>query len=335
MIYFDNIIKDIHGTGGISVLFNELWRYLNEKEIPYRVCSLGADFESRVLERYRPFRVDSVLNSMSADFSKSIFHSTYYRVPDKAPKAIVTTVHDFTYEKQVGGIRRLVHSLQKNRAIHKSDVIICVSQNTKDDLLTYVKGVSEDRVKVVLNGVADCFTPLSLQTKNKVIFVGQRGRYKNFTSLVLALSQLPDVSVECVGGGSFTIDEIKLMEKNIPFRYKHLGYVSEIELNRAYNDSLCLVYPSLYEGFGIPILEAFRAGCPVIAVKNSSVPEVAGNAALLIDSGTPDQIKEAILTLTHNESFREGLVLKGFKQSLSFSWNKTAKETLDIYNSLL
>lgn len=335
MIIFDNIVSTLQHTGGISVLFSEIENRLTRDRIAFeridfnasRVSTNSKIQKSRLLERYRPCSISSKI--------PAVFHSTYYRTPANKKNLItVTTVHDFTYERFVGGLKRAVHSVQKNYAIRNSDAIICVSQNTKNDLLEFVPGTSPDKIHVIHNGVSDTFTPLFRAPKNQVLFVGQRGRYKNFSSVVKALSMIRDTSISCVGGGPFTKSELLFLEQNIPGRYIHLGYVTAEQLNSEYNNSIALVYPSLYEGFGIPILEAMRAGCPVIAVHSSSIPEVAGNAAILLNRGTPDEIKTAIESLSQNNN-RDALAELGLLQSRNFSWESTFNKTLALYNNFL
>ena len=137
----------------------------------------------------------------------------------------------------------------------------------------------------------------------------------------------------CVGGGNFTREEVQLLEQYLHLRYRHLGFLTNIELNIEYNQSLCLVYPSLYEGFGIPVLEAMKSGCPVIAVNCSSIPEVAGNAALLLENGNPFDIRQAVESLMISET-RDKYIGRGVVQSARFSWDETYQKTMRVYNDL-
>lgn len=336
MIIFDNIVSTLQQTGGISILFNELEKRLQRDKVAFSKVEYketghphSQKQHKRFLERYRACQV-------TTQNKKTIFHSTYYRTPsNKSNLFTVTTVHDFTYERYVGGIKRAVHSTQKNHAINNSDIIICVSQNTKNDLLEYLPKTPSNKIHVVHNGVSEGFTQINLtHIENQVLFVGQRGGYKNFSSAIYALSMVKDIRISCVGGGSFTKSELAFLEKNIPGRYAHLGYITEEQLNKEYNKSIALIYPSLYEGFGIPILEAMRAGCPVISGHNSSIPEVAGDSALLLERGSPDEIKDALNSLS-NKELREKLISQGLVQSNKFSWERTFTETLALYQTLL
>lgn len=335
VIFFDGIIFKLQQTGGISVLFNELitrlppdsYKLLTYIKNTSNLSNINSSYQSpRLLERYR--NVD-----VASDFD--IFHSTYYRTPKVKKCKVVTTVYDYTYEKYVSGFRSTIHSWQKNKAISESDKIICGSESTRNDLIEYSGSAFSERTVVIYNGVSNNYHSLSnVNTKQQVLFVGARSGYKNFKSVVCALENIKDLTLVCVGGGGFTAKERRLLEKHLYCRYSHLGYLTNSALNQVYNESFCLVYPSLYEGFGIPVLEAMQAGCPVIAVNSSSIPEVAGDAAFLIEKGTHEEIRDAILTL-FDSSKRKTMVLKGLIQSKKFSWDITFNKTLQLYKELM
>ncbi|RSH69856.1 glycosyltransferase family 4 protein [Stutzerimonas stutzeri] len=326
MILYDGIIFSLQQMGGISVLFNELFKRLPQNSYQLVDYSAKNNCNARVMERYRAFKA-------SVDYS--IFHSTYYRLPDVKRGMVVTTVHDYTYERYSSGLRRYVHTNQKNKAILGSDKVVCVSESTKRDLLEYTGHYPEERLVVVHNGVSsDYYSIPGLKAVEQVLFVGARHGYKNFHSLVLALSRLSWLELVCVGGGAFTKDEIDLLERKISGRYRHSGFLNNSQLNTEYNKSLCLVYPSLYEGFGIPILEAMRAGCPVVAVNRSSVPEVAGEAAYLMEQGSPDEIFDAINFFSVFAN-RNEYIARGLLRARNFSWDLTFDKTIAVYQELL
>lgn len=338
MILYDGIIFSLQAMGGISVLFEGIFERHRQRGVNFCVLSYGGNFNvpscsvveanSRFMERYR-----DVVDLPSGD----IFHSTYYRLPDRSSKVkVVTTVHDYVYERYSSGARKVVHSWQKNKAILNSDVIICVSESTRSDLLEFGRGVREDSVFVVPNGVSTEYQPVAgLQMEMQVLFVGARGGYKNFLSAVIAVSLLPELTLVCVGGGQFSSAELYTLEKYIPGRYRHTGFISNLQLNLEYNRSLCLIYPSLYEGFGIPVIEAMRAGCPVVAVAKSSIPEVCGGAALLVNEGTPEEFKGVVEKIIMCRDLRSQLISLGFRQAGKFSWDKTYEKTLSLYKYVL
>ncbi len=334
-LFIDGIIYSLQQFGGISVLFNELIDRLPQKFVTIGVLENThlQDIKHSII-KYKP-RIGERYRSVPADRVYDLFHSTYYRIPLNKHRSTVVTVHDFVYEKYKYGIKKSIHSWQKFRAIEKADLIICVSHSTRNDLLEYGGNRYEDRSLVIHNGVSTSFRALNhIRTVEQILFVGNRSGYKNFSSVVLALRAIKDVTLVCVGGGPFNKEELLLLKSNIPDRFKNLGFISDEELNLQYNIALCLIYPSLYEGFGIPVLEAMRAGCPVIAVNSSSIPEIVENAALLINNGNPEEIQCAIRSMFNNE-VRVKLIEKGIRQSLKFSWDKTFSETFSVYKSLL
>ncbi|MEZ8805117.1 glycosyltransferase family 4 protein [Vibrio atlanticus] len=330
MIIYDGIVESIQRQGGVSVVFKELvsrnfdFRYISYVDNS-NISARDEKCRLRFFERYRDVCLRGSLNN-------SIFHSTYYRLC-KNDIPTVTTVHDFTYEKFVRGPAKWVHCWQKYRAIKNSDIVICVSENTAKDLMKYCP-VSREKIRVIYNGVSESYYPIipQLQQTKEVLFVGARGGYKNFDLAVKVLSNLPSFSLSIVGGGVLSQSEIKNLEAHIPNRYQWLGRLSDSELNEAYNRSYALLYPSSYEGFGIPVIEAMKAGCPVVAVNKSSIPEVAGDAALLVEEPTIPSLTSALICV---DSQRNEMVCKGMKQASKFSWDKCFENTNAVYEELI
>ncbi|MFM4862518.1 glycosyltransferase family 4 protein [Aeromonas media] len=337
MIIYDGIIEKLQQGGGVTVVFNELIKRLtdNYSYYSYEVSSHIATqkhnkiLSPRLLERYRDARLPPEFLG-----DKVVFHSTYYRLPANANLPVVTTVHDFTYEKFAKGLAKWVHSWQKNRAIQNSDLVICVSHNTAKDLQQYCP-IDPKKIRVIYNGVSDGYHSLddvSSEQSQYVVFVGARSGYKNFTLAVESVAAVPNLQLQIVGGGKLREDEIKHLNTHLPNRYKWLGRLSDEELNQIYNQAYVLLYPSSYEGFGIPVLEAMRAGCPVIAVNVSSIPEVAGDAAILVNEPTVAAFSDALIKLP---AIRKQLITAGLAQAAKFSWDRCFEETLAVYNELL
>ena len=335
-VLYDGIVFSMQRTGGISVLFSEIIQRLPRGSYeltgfrgappPALADATYRAIAPRWLERYRRSTIES-----NAD----IFHSTYYRLPAARGVKVVTTVFDFIYERYGRGASRMVHGIQKRRAIAGADRIICISESTRRDLLEFVGHRYEDRTVVVPLAAAACFHPLaSTERLPQVLFVSGRTPHKNFRAVVDALTSMPDLTLVCVGGGAFTAAERALLDGVLPGRYRHSGYLSEEALNLEYNRSLCLTYPSQFEGFGIPVLEAMRAGCPVIAMNSSSIPEVAGDAAILMERGDADEIRQAIESLLVSGT-RATLVVRGSTRANAFSWDTTYRQTVAVYEGLL
>lgn len=344
MFALDGMIFTLQKHGGISVYTRELYNRgiiagLNYELLLFdeqAILRLGKctqaikESHRRLAERYR--RCITPLET-------ELFHSSYYRLPQSNKIPSITTVYDFTYEHFSSGIRQWIHSSQKFKAIREATAVICISENTKKDLLELMPNIPSNKVWVTHLAASDLFFPL--KDKNNlnyrrpyVLFVGSRVWYKNFMAAVDALTLLSDVELVCVGGGTFTDSERIILERLIPGRYCHEGTVNDERLNYLYNKAICLLYPSSYEGFGLPVLEAMRAGCPVVALKVSSIPEVAGDAAVLLDSAEPELLAKAIEQVADND-FRQGIRQKGFLQAHSFSWDHTFDQTIDVYEEVL
>jgi mannosyltransferase len=255
----------------------------------------------------------------------AVFHSSYYRLPlfwQRKRVKVITTVHDFTYERMKKGFSAIIHRWQKRRAILNSDEIVCISESTKRDLLHFFPEAKNKSIHVIYNGVSDEFYPLNerkLEVSNYILYVGARTTYKNFITLVKGMADLKDLSLIFVGGGSVSQDEKALLDEHLKGRYEHLTYVDNAKLNELYNHAFCFVYPSLYEGFGIPVIEAMRAGCPVIAASTSSIPEVAGDAAILLDEVTPFSIIQAVERMK-SDQIRSDLIKRGYTNASRFNW---------------
>jgi mannosyltransferase len=337
-LYIDGIIYSLQKFGGISSVFNEIIRRLppnyfkiglyKNNYFQQDIADTNIIFhENRLLERYRD------IENLSNEYK--IFHSTYYRLPKNTNNLkIVQTVHDFVYEKYKKGLKRNIHSLQKKRSIYNADKIICVSQNTKNDLLEFYGNQFENKCTVIHNAPSNEFYNFNISNiyNNIVLFIGHREGYKNFISLVKAMVDTKDLFLNIIGGPELNKNEITLLNKYLYGRYKYLGYVSNSKLNILYNNAYCLAYISLYEGFGIPILEAMKCGCPIIAINSSSIREIIPNKDMLINTGELEEITFFLKKLI-NKQFRLFCIQQGFLISSNFSLDKQYTETLKIYNS--
>lgn len=342
MIIFDGIIYSLQRHGGVTVYYNELLRRMKAEAaddcrvVVYEgsavnIESLPYGYETRAVrlaERYRRCPLPE---------QASLFHSSYYRLPDRRVP-VVTTVHDFIYERFASGPRKWLHSWQKFAAIRASQAVICISESTRRDLLQFLPDVRPERLHVVHNGVSNVFHPLSPNempegaARPYVLFVGARSGYKNFIHLVQAMTGLRDLDLVCIGGGALTHQETELVERQLGGRFAHHMGVSDSQLNQFYNGALCLAYPSAYEGFGIPVLEAMRAGCPVVAMNSSSISEVAGGAAQLLPEASPEALQAAISCLGQSGR-REHYRQLGLQRATLFSWDRTFAETCKVYEA--
>jgi len=340
-ITIDGIIFSLQRHGGISVYFKQLLSYLSLSKSESTLLLhnpllqplmeknwsevLMVRQSSRYLERYRNCRVPK---------KTAVFHSSYYRNPSRNNIPTVVTVHDFIYEEFINGPRGWVHTAQKNSAIRSAQAIICNSESTKDDLLKYV-GVRSDQLVYVTHLAASAsFFSFNLKSEYLpfVLFVGNRAGYKNFSLVLKAMEFLPELELHCVGGGAIQSLELQNISDAVVNRVKHLGLVTDEKLNELYNNAVCLVYPSSYEGFGIPVVEAMKAGCPVVCTNCKAVIEIGGNALTVVKDDDPRLMAEAILETM--SSSRDLLIQKGEIISQRYSWENTHRQTLAVYKSL-
>lgn len=346
-IVYDNIIYALQKAGGISVY----WSELSKRIAKYDVGFYGYDSDnifykneniSQKQESFLPVKLARYLSFQKRLPKGTIFHSSYYRISNQKDVANIVTVYDFTYENYRSGLARYVHSWQKSRAINKSDGIICISNNTKYDLLRYYPNIKEDKITTIYLAADDSFRSLKepkeelkenfeeLLDKQYILYVGDRSSYKNFNVAVTCVKLLKNKSLVIIGGGKLSSKEKDQLQE---INFEHYLGLSPKKLNILYNNAFCLLYPSSYEGFGIPILEAMNACCPVVSTNISAIPEVAGNATLLVDKIEVNEFIKIILKL-ENKYIRNKIILRGLKQAKKFSWDKCFDETFKFYKKV-
>jgi mannosyltransferase len=341
-LLIDGIIFSLQRHGGISVYFRELLMRLKRDAVPTLLTLDGALKQEplqgndtltvlarpgRVLERARHCLLPPVRHD-------TVFHSSYYRLPSLPSLPSVVTVHDFAHERTVEGPRRWLHSAQKLAAIRKAQAVVCISEATRADLQEMVGERAGQQVHVIHNGVSDAFHPLALAPAARpfILFVGERSGYKNFGLALNALQFLPDITLRCVGGGPLQSSELSSASSATRERVTHEGFISDEQLNRLYNQALCLVYPSRYEGFGIPVVEAMRAGCPVVSIDCRAVVEVGGDALTVADD-EPRQLAMAVERVAGG-AYRADKVARGQAVAMRYSWESNYQSMREVYRAL-
>jgi glycosyltransferase involved in cell wall biosynthesis len=228
----------------------------------------------------------------------------------------------------------------RKAAFDRVDHLICISENTRTDLIRLYE-VDAAKVSVIplaSSIVPSTRPPLPIE-EPFFLYVGSRWGYKNFTGLMEAFRQsnlYKSHKIVCFGGDGFTDHELqRLKDLGLPLdRFEIIAGDDDL-LARYYASALALVYPSLYEGFGIPLLEAMECNCPVLCGNASSLPEVAGDAAGYFDASDPLSIAEAMLKIANSPDGRRQLIQRGRDRVSQFSWDKCAKQTYAVYERLL
>ena len=290
-----------------------------------------------------------------------IYHYPNFDLPVFQPYNSIFTVHDLTYLKHNGlymngrWIKNFYTKAIMSLAARKSKKIISVSASTKDDLLEILK-VPEYKVEVIHEGLDESYFNGSLSNykssffnKNVglndgdeyFLFIGERRPHKNLARLIEAFSifkqKTPNKMKLVLGGkkyANYKEPEKKAQELNLTNEVIFLGYIPEDDLQFLYKNARCFIFVSIYEGFGIPILEAMACGTPIITSNISSMPEVAGEAALTVNPYNVDEIAEAMNQITYNVKISQGLVNTGFKRVKNFSWDSAAEKTLKLYEGI-
>jgi mannosyltransferase len=341
-ILFDSIIFSLQKVGGISTYWYELISrfaiieknlfFIEDNANNNIVYSKFKNNRYKIYRNISPFTFFSrFLNIKAKSFDNPfIFHSSYYRISSNKNAINIVTVHDFIHEKYHKGLRKFIHHFQKSYAIKNANVIIAVSESTKNDLLFYHPKIDINKVKVIYNGVSDDFYNLTQKDNEfskSFLYIGSREKYKNFIETIDLVSSLESYNLIIVGN-NLNKFEFSYINQKLPNNWKLYSKISNHDLNKLYNSVFSLLYLSSYEGFGIPLLEAMKAGCPFIALNSSSIPEVAGNAGILLNNLSINSFHKAINKLTNN---RIDIVNEGFSQVSKFSWNKCFEETYKIY----
>ena len=276
------------------------------------------------------------------DEKYDLFHPTYYETYHTGYRRnipLVITVHDMIHELYPEYFpKNDPTAANKKLLCEKADRIIAVSENTKNDLVNLLN-IPEEKIKVIYHGSSLMVKPVSpLLQQPYLLYVGNRSSYKNFKFCVNAIAPLmKELSLQlvCCGGVNFKKEEIDFFTGlNIA---DHLLYFpgGDENLTSLYQHAAAFIFPSRYEGFGIPVLEALACNCPCILSSGGSLPEIAGDAALYFDPENAASLQAGVKKILHDESLRKKLKEKGAERSAEFSWDRTYSQTIELYQNCL
>jgi glycosyltransferase involved in cell wall biosynthesis len=354
-VYLENLLKGlaaIDENNEYSLLFTSLRRKKSQMPGPG-----NKNFSKHVLPcpdsrfPYKDFILNKVyLPCFLRSSSCEIYHAPAgYSLPRINKIKKILTIHDLRSLTILDkSFPQDIKSLKKAAKI--ADICIAVSECTKKDIIEYL-GISQNKIKVIYLGVDDVFKPIDKEKLNLV-----RQKYNINKKYFFSLGLVPRKNIErlikafgifkykndfllVIGGSNNDVNWTnkcrELVNKlKIQHRVIFIGYVPLEDLPFLYNASECFIFPSLYEGFGIPILEAMRCGVPVITSNVSSLPEIGQDAALYVDPYSEEDIARQMRRLIENKELNDALVKKGFDRANKFSWERMAQETLKIYEEV-
>jgi len=269
-----------------------------------------------------------------------VVHMTYYPIRMPTTRArLTTTMYDMIPERFPSRVSRTLLSARKRACIERCSRIIAISESTKRDLVEFYN------VDPLLVDVTPLANSLHAEPSGDpvgrpyVLFVGRRGGYKNFDRFVKVWAEMRSLRdsflIVCFGGGRFTESEQRtIAQLGLSHSIVWMSG-SDVLLASLYAHAQALIYPSLYEGFGLPPLEAMHYGCPVVCSNSSSLPEVVGDAAVTVDTADPGALANGMVAAIGDSVLRTRLALAGRAREASFTWDRTAAATVESYRRLL
>ena len=360
-ILFDHQIFSLQKYGGISRYFANLHKGFNisSKAFSY-ITSLYSNNEYIKEERFalnnpmgeklfkgKPKRLYN-WNRRFARWSLrlrnfDVFHPTYYDpyFVRYLKKPCVVTVHDMVHELYPQYFADAADVItRKKKVMERANLLIAISEFTKQDIIKIYPEMA-DKIRVVYHGYLGLTVKAELNAnlpEKYILFVGERWHYKNFPVFVEGISKLlqadANLKLVCAGGKAFTADEFELFNRySISSQCLQMD-VTDTILQQLYSQAKLFVFPSLHEGFGLPLLEAFANQCPVICSDSSCLPEIAGNAALYFNPQKPEQIFQLTQKVLSSAYLQNELKKKGLDRLLLFSFDTCIEKTLQVYQSL-
>ena len=363
-VLYDGMIFQRQSAGGINRYFQRLIGNLPEHVTPLlttteqRANNFPSNERLRLYQRQfslpKPLRKigrgiqSSQFRDVMRQLNPDLIHATYYDMlgsiddtNDSTP--LVITVHDMIHEKLPHLLdRRGRHAELKRRMIERADSIICVSHQTRNDLLElypHCESISTVIYHATELGLVKTDGWAPDNHRPYFLYVGSRSQYKNFPFLLSAISELaaerPDIQLRVVGDPFSISDQQRIDAAGLSDHIVNETIVSDERLASLYRHAEALVYPSLYEGFGLPLLEAMSCDTPVLAANASCIPEVVQDAGVLFDPYCVGDLVNAMRELLDSPGLRTSLVARGRQRCSEFSWLDAAEQTVDVYQATL
>lgn len=361
-IYTYNISKNLEKIKGLE-LYGEIFSFLGKEKldsdyddmrIKLKLCRLFPYGVYRRIWNWLPVKYNTLLNTHS-----DIYHFFDYIVPPKIEGKVITTIHDMTYilypemvEKKT--LERIKEGIEYS--INRADKIITVSESSKKDIINFL-GVDEEKIEVVYNGVEyerfsnSCTEKEQLRVKKKynlpdkyILYMGTLEPRKNIESIISAFSLFisnnniysNDIKLVIAGKKGWLYESIFNQVQNLSIEDKVVftDYVEEEDKPLIYKMASVFIFPSIYEGFGIPVIEAMASSVPVITSTASSLKEIAGEAAAVVEPKDIDSMSNAMKQILENEAVRNSMIEKGHAQAKKFNWQSSVEKLADIYQKL-
>lgn len=358
-VLYDYQILYLQKYGGISRYYHELLLHLRSlhPEDNFRIraaISQNYYFGDMIPRRKLPKHGGRLLNDLNMklgfagdrlfDENADIIHPTYYMptyISEKKSRRnkLIITVHDMTYEHYIQGDSKVIQA--KRHLMKMADGIITISEHTKNDMLQIYPDLADKPISTIYLGIDDTSDRIGNDKaglpEEFILFVGVRSGYKAFPMALEAFAGIstlyPHIYLVCAGGGEFTAEEkeqigrYRVSEKVIQKSFNDSG------LTQAFREAICFVYPSEYEGFGLPILEAYANSCPVLLRRSSCFPEISGEAALYFEDA--ESLAYLIKKVMEDDKQREDLIIRERERLKLFTWDNTSERTYDFYNRIM
>ncbi|MBI5348792.1 MAG: glycosyltransferase family 4 protein [Chloroflexi bacterium] len=316
--------------------------------VPFPLSPLPSNFSTRHLPFHDIWlarlwhRAQLPINVEWITGAIDLYHAPDFTLPPTRARSLLT-VHDLSFARDPDSAAPTLRdylNVVVPRSVKRATHIVAVSQATKNDLVE-LYNTPQEKISVIYEGVDEKFKPTSDKAKIEKYGVGVKPYIfsvstiqprKNFKRLIQAFAQLPnDFELVIAGGKGWLYDDIFAEAEKFKGRVRFLGFVPDDDLPALYSHAAMFAYPSLYEGFGLPLLEAMACGTPTLASNVSCLPEVAADAAVTVSPYDVDSIAEG---LKHTLANRDELIKKGFARASQFKWATAARQLIDLYESL-